>query len=210
MSDIRPIDAIAEPQPVRPVAQRLPGPQADDHHQPGHSNEQEEPDNQEANPAAFLAQQAYQQQTHQTPSATPALLAQDLMTSPVISLPSGSTLLEAWAMMKRKGIHHLPVTAADGTLAGLVSDRELLPYAHELESSDSPGPSARHTVAQVMSIRPLFGTPTTELRAIARIMLDECVSAVPILDNAHHPIGILTTTDILRAIVHRSPIELWT
>jgi acetoin utilization protein AcuB len=79
------------------------------------------------NHAARLAQQAYQQQVHQVPTPNPALLAQDIMTSPVTWLPSDSTLLEAWTMMNRKGIHHLPVTSVHGTLVGMISNHDLLP-----------------------------------------------------------------------------------
>ena len=207
MSIIRAVDGIVETHPALPVSPRPPATQADADNRRDRSKEQER---QAANHTALLAQQAYQQQAHQTPAPKPALLAQDLMTSPVTWLPSDSTLLEAWMVMKRKGIHHLPVTSMHGALVGLVSDRDLLPCAHELESSSSPGPSSEHTLAQVMSNHVLSAIPTTELREIARLMLDEYVSAIPIVDNSRHPVGILTTSDILRAIVHRNPLELWT
>ena len=207
MSIIRAVNGIVETQPAAPVSPRPPATQADTDNRRDRSKEQER---QAANPAALLAQQAYRQQEHQAPAPKPALLAQDLMTSPVTWLPSDSTLLEAWTVMKRKGIHHLPVTSMHGTLVGLVSDRDLLPYAHELESSSSPGPSIGHTLPQLMSNRVLSATPTTELREIARVMLDEYVTAVTIVDSFRHPVGILTTSDILHAIVRRSPLELWT
>jgi acetoin utilization protein AcuB len=92
----------------------------------------------------------------------------------------------------------------------MISDHDLLPFAHELESVKSPGSSAGQKLAPVMSTRVLTATPTTEIREIAGVMLDEHVSAVPIVDSARHPLGILTTSDILRAIVRRSPLELWT
>jgi hypothetical protein len=41
-------------------------------------------------------------------------------------------------------------------------------------------------------------------------MLDEHEVAIPIFDSPPHPVGILAASDILRAIVHRSPLELWT
>jgi CBS-domain-containing membrane protein len=48
--------------------------------------------------------------------------------------------------MKRKRIHHLLVTSVHGMLVGMVSNHDLLPYAHELESSirqdRPPGTSA--------------------------------------------------------------------
>ena len=112
--------------------------------------------------------------------------------------------------MKHKGVHHLPVASVHGTLVGMISNHDLLPYAHELESVTSPGPCAGHKLARVMSSRVLSATPATEIREIGHVMLDEHVSATPILDNSRHLVGILTTSDILRAIVHRSPLELWT
>ena len=208
MPIIRAVSGIVEMHPALPLSPRPPATQADADNRRDHSKEQE---HQTTDPAARLAQQAYQQQVHQeAPAPKPALLAQDLMTSPVTWLPSNSTLLEAWTVMKCKGIHHLPVTSVHGTLVGMISNQELLPYAHELESVDSPGPSGKHKLARVMSSRVLSATPTTEIREIALVMLDEHVSAIPILDSSRHAVGILTTSDILRAIVHRSPLELWT
>jgi acetoin utilization protein AcuB len=207
MPIIRAVNGIVEMHPALPVSPRLPAAQVIPAGRDDRSNHQER---QDADHAARLAQQAYQQQGHQAPTSKPALLAQDLMTSPVTWLPSDSTLLEAWSLMQHKGIHHLPVTSVHGTLVGMISNHDLLPYAHELESVNSPGPSAGHTLARVMNSQVLSATPTTEIREIAHVMLDEQVSAIPILDSSRQPIGILTTSDILRAIVHRSPLELWT
>jgi acetoin utilization protein AcuB len=92
----------------------------------------------------------------------------------------------------------------------MISNYDLLPYAHELESVNSPGPFAERKLASVMNSRVLSATLMTEVREIAHAMLDEQVNAIPILDNSRHPIGILTTTDILRAIAHRSPLDLLT
>ncbi|MEK7350780.1 MAG: CBS domain-containing protein [Nitrospirota bacterium] len=206
MPIIRAVDGIVEMHPTLPVSPRSPATQAD----ADRRDRSKEQQRQTADHAARLAQQAYQQQVQQAPAPKPALLAQDLMTSPVSWLPSDRTLLEAWTVMKRQGIHHLPVTSADGTLVGTISSHDLLPYVHELESIDSPRPSAEHKLPCVMSSRVLSATPTTEIREIAQIMLEEQVSGIPILDSSRHPIGILTTSDILRAIVHRSPLDLRT
>ena len=207
MPIIRAVNGIVEMHPALSVSPRPPATQVASAGREDHKKEQAR---QTADQATRLAQQAYQQQAHQDIAPRPAFLAQDLMTSPVTSLPSDSTLLEAWSVMKHKGIHHLPVTSVHGALVGMISDHDLLPYAHELESVNSPGPSAEHNLAHVMSGRVLSATPTTEIHEIARVMLDEHVSAIPILDSSRHPVGILSTSDILRAIAHQSPLELWT
>src|SRR5262249_27135114 len=141
MPIIRAVNGIIETYPSDPVSPRPPATRVPSAGREDRSKSQE---HQTADPAARLAQQAYQQQVHQASEPKPALLAEDLMTSPVTWLPSSSTLLEAWTVMTRKGIHHLPVTSIHGTLVGMISNLELLPYAHELESVVSPGASAGH------------------------------------------------------------------
>ena len=108
MPIIRAVNGIVEAHPALPVSPRPPVAQVAAAGREDRSTGQER---QTDDHAARLAQQAYQQQSHQTPTPKPALLAQDIMTSPVTWLPSDSTLLEAWTMMNRKGIHHLPVTS---------------------------------------------------------------------------------------------------
>jgi acetoin utilization protein AcuB len=61
-----------------------------------------------------------------------------------------------------------------------------------------------------MSNRVLSATPTTEIREIAQVMLDEQINAIPILDSSRHPIDILATSDILHALAHRSSLDLRT
>jgi len=207
MPIIRAVNGIVEMHPVLPVSPRPPAARVIAADREDRSKGQER---QTADHATRLAQQAYQQQAHQDPAPKPALLAQDIMTSPVTWLPSDSTLLEAWTVMKRKGIHLLPVTSVHGTLVGMISNHDLLPHAHQLESVNSSGPFAEYKLAGVMNSRVLSATPMTEIREIAHAMLDEQVNAIPILDSSRHPIGILTTSDILRAIVHRSPLDLRT
>lgn len=158
----------------------------------------------------LAAQTAYQQQTHREHSPQPAMLARDLMTTPVVTLPSNSTLAEAWAMMQRRSFRHIPVSSVNGTLVGMVSDRDLLHHAPELITTANTGLSARRRLADIMTQRVISATPMTEIREIARVMLDERIHAVPILDPTRHPIGILTARDLLRGIATHGPLELWT
>jgi len=161
-------------------------------------------------PSLIAAQTAYEQQTRQEHSPKPALFARDLMTTPVITLPSDSTLADAWAVMQRKSFRHLPVTSLHGTLVGMVSDRDLLRHVPELITMGHGHQAAHRRLADITTSRVISATPTTDIREIARVMLDERIHAMPILDASRRPIGILTSRDLLRGIAHRGPLELWT
>lgn len=153
------------------------------------------------------AHNAYAQTQEESRSRKPVLLAQDLMKSPVTAITPDMRLAEAWALMRANGFRHIPVVSSEQRLLGIVSDRDLLRYANVLERSErAPLPD---NVGQIMTSKVLVATATTEVREIARVMLQERISAMPIINETHRPVGILTVTDILRAIVNRAPLELW-
>lgn len=160
--------------------------------------------------AALAARTAYQEHSRQEAGPKPALVARDLMTSPVTTLPSDATLADTWSLMQRKGIRHIPVTSLHGTLVGMVSDRDLLRHAPELITRADAGAASLKRLGTVMANRVISGTPTTDLRDVARVMLDERIHALPILDSSRRPIGILTARDLLRGIATHGPLELWT
>lgn len=61
-----------------------------------------------------------------------------------------------------------------------------------------------------MTTGAISATPETDIREIARIMLDERIHAVPILDSHRRLVGILSARDLLRGIANHGPLELWT
>jgi len=160
--------------------------------------------------SGLTAQTAYQRQSTPQPHPKPAVLARDLMTAPVLSLSSDSTLLDAWALMSHKGFHHIPITSIDGTLVGMVSHRDLLRHVPELVTAGDSRQASVKRLAEVMTSRVISSTPITEIREIARVMLDEQIHAVPVLDSVRRLVGILSARDLLQGIANYGPLELWT
>lgn len=198
------ISVIVETYPVKPTIQR-----------PAHVESVEAQGDQSHHPPLpdhphKAAHTAYQQQTEQDIQAKPVLLARDLMSSPVHTLSSERTASEAWAEMTRRSIRHLPVTSIHGILVGIISDRDLLRQVPELTATTSLNPATHRKLADLMTRRVVSAAPTTNIRDIARLMLDERIHAVPILDAHRRLVGMLTTHDLLRGIANHGPLELWT
>lgn len=131
----------------------------------------------------------------------PALTCADLMAQPVVGLPPEATLADARTLLTERGFRHLPVLGKR-VLSGLVSDRDLLRAAARGESDDTP-------LHDIMVERVLVASPTTELREAAVAMLRARVGCLPVLDGAGTPVGILTRSDLLRALEQRAPLDLW-
>ncbi len=197
MAIILAVNGIVETYPVKPVGP-LNGER--DHHDQHPSLDR----------SALAAQTAYQRQSLERPHPKPAILARDLMSTPVFSLPSDSSLLDAWASMSHKGFHHIPVTSMHDTLVGMVSYRDLLHHVPELITAADKRQASRRRLAEIMTSRVISATPVTEIREVAHVMLEERIHAVPILDHNRRLVGILATRDLLRAIANHGPLELWT
>lgn len=115
------------------------------------------------------------------------ILVEDYMTPSPESVEVSQTVGEARALMDAHDIRHLPVL--DGRmLVGVVTDRDVRGLAPELR------------VDEVMTAAPYSVSPTTPLEVAARHMarhkLGSCVA-----EEAGRVIGVLTTTDGMRALV---------
>lgn len=131
----------------------------------------------------------------------PALRARDLMTRSVHTLPADATLLQAKELMERYRIRHLPIVegSGQGSLIGMISDRDILRGILQLD-----GPVSAQMSRQVLS-----ATAETPIPEIAQALLSNRIHSLPVVGADRGLVGILTTTDILRALVRRAPIELW-
>lgn len=204
MPIIQSINGIVETYPVRPATPREPVVDAVDS-QAGNEQHQRAADR-----TQLAAQQAYQEQTRTTRLPKPAILARDLMTTSVVTLPSDATIIDAWVLMTRRSFRHLPISSVHGTLVGMVSDRDLIRHAPDLVIAGIESTTARRRLAEIMSPRVLSATPNTDIREIARVMMDERVGALPILDVDRRPVGIISKQDLLRSLANHGPLELWT
>lgn len=126
------------------------------------------------------------------------LLAEQIMSSPVVTLSVDDSASDALGLFKKGRFRHLPVINNANTLVGIVSDRSFIGL---LDHDKAVGELMR---ANIISAR-----PHTTIKAIAGLMFNERIGAMPIVKEGGELIGIVTRSDILYAIVKGAPIELW-
>jgi len=144
----------------------------------------------------------------QTRPAT--LVAQQVMTAPVVTLTPEATFAEAFDQFRTKSFRHLPVVSSSGHLVGIISERDILRYMAGLTAAYERQPAMdaeEARVDQVMIPRVLTASVDTEVRNIARLFAEHRIGAVPIVKNQLLE-GILTRGDVLAAVM-RHYMELW-
>lgn len=116
----------------------------------------------------------------------------EVMSKKVFSLDYDSSVLDALEVFKKEGIHHLPITK-EGVLKGLVSDRDVL----WLERFDL---TEHSTLKSFMTRMVLCCGEETPIDELAKVMVNEKISALPVIGKDSKLVGIVTHHDILRWI----------
>ena len=51
--------------------------------------------------------------------------------------------------------------------------------------------------------------PETDIRRVARVLLDTQLPGLPVVDADEKLLGFVSRSDILKAVVHDPPLDLW-
>ncbi len=131
----------------------------------------------------------------------------DVMTREVVTIGEEDNLLEVMQGMEQLQVRHLPVVDEDSKLVGLITQRDLLALASGalgatlLQASRERIVEENTFVAEVMVRDPITVKPETPLEEAARVMLEEKIGALPVVDDEGRLVGIVTQHDMLRLLV---------
>lgn len=130
---------------------------------------------------------------------------ESLMTRELLSTPASEPLVSALETMADERVRHVLVTDEAGKLCGILSNRDiaratLVDREHKLDLYQT-------TVQQVMTADPITISAKAPLAEAARVMLENHFNALPALDDAGELAGILTSDDLLYAVVQAGPLR---
>ena len=150
------------------------------------------------------------------------MFAMDIMTTNVITVSPETSVEEAYSQMKKHRIRHLPVEGLNGTIIGIVSDRDLRGVLVPLNVYGPPGPSGGGTqpgpvssdneedfsyhpsgvmVGGVM-VKDVFTVmPGTDMAETASLIYHHKIGALPVVDDEGVLVGIITAIDLLSLLI---------
>ncbi len=118
------------------------------------------------------------------------MIVSERMSSPVVTVPTDTDFQTALALMQRRKLRRLPIVDAKGALVGIVAERDLLLAATRFLQS-------RVEVSDIMKKRLVTVAPGALLKDAARLMLENKVGGLPVVENGAL-VGIITESDIFR------------
>lgn len=130
------------------------------------------------------------------------LIACQVMSSPVATLTTKTSLKEAWNLFQKTRFRHIPVVTTDKegkeTICGIISDRSLLYQGlWHLKNPGKISPSS-YTIDQFMVKEVVTALERTPVFEIAHLLLTHKIGCMPICSLDGELMGIITRSDLLR------------
>lgn len=133
--------------------------------------------------------------------------AYQVMSHSVLTLRPEDTVVAAWHLLAARGVRQAPVIEPARGVVGLISERDLLTVIDLV--GKTPVGALERSVREVMASPVICADPVTDIRRIARVLLETGLTALPVVDEAGGLAGIVSRGDILRATVADPPLSLW-
>ncbi len=147
------------------------------------------------------------------------MLAKEIMTSDVIVVNENATIDEVSKIFVDKNISGLPVVNQYNKLVGVISEGDLVykqkpvrpPMFINLfdglipidrkEFQEDMKRIAAYKVCDLMSKPPVYAYEDTPVSEIAELIIDKKVNRVPIVNEVHEVVGLVSRHDIIRGMV---------
>lgn len=139
--------------------------------------------------------------------------AGDIMTTQVVSVKKATPLKDVASTMAKYGVSGVPVVEEDGTIAGVISEKDffsrmggegtksfmsLLAACMEGKSGCPADPIKAETAENIMTSPPLTVEVHASLRDITNIFSEKNINRVAVVDKTNRLIGIVSRTNVIR------------
>ena len=111
-----------------------------------------------------------------------------------ITIRDDTVYWTAFDIMREKDLHHIPVVNENNAVVGILTRRDLKIAAQYFRE-------AQVEVSEVMHSPVVTISPGELLSVAAKQMIDNRIGGLPVLDTNDQVVGILTETDLLRALI---------
>ncbi|MBI4800710.1 MAG: CBS domain-containing protein [Desulfarculus sp.] len=137
--------------------------------------------------------------------------AQDLMTTPVVSVGAGDSLAQVAHAMAQAGVSGVPVLDEEGRVLGVISEKDFLKRMDPLGSQSFMGVVARclsqgacllaplleERAAQAMSAPAVSLGPQATLAEIRALFASRGINRAPVVDDQGRLLGMVSRADLL-------------
>lgn len=137
----------------------------------------------------------------------PVYYAKDIMTKDIFSLDNKTTIEEAYNFLKDNKITQAPITSFGKRMIGILNKKIILNLI--MDDIENIKNILNKKIEDIYLPEIITAEPLADVRSVVKVMLDFKIDAIPIVDEDDVLLGIVSKTDIVRAVAHLPKLQLW-
>ena len=131
----------------------------------------------------------------------------DIMTKDCIYIDEKSTIQDAYNVLREFKVGLMPVVSFGKKIVGTIDKKIILNLLmDDLENTKNV---LERKIEDIYLPQTITSDPLTDIRRVAKVMIDFKLHAIPIVDEHDILIGIVSKTDIIKAVSHIPQFQLW-
>lgn len=132
---------------------------------------------------------------------------QDLMSTNCITIDKYATIKKTYKSLSEKNISQLLIISSWNKIIGLIDKRFILDFI--IEEPENIKNMLNRKLDSIYLPDLITTDPITDIRRVAKVMVDFKLGAMPVVDENDTLLGIVSKTDILKAVAHLPHVQLW-
>jgi len=133
---------------------------------------------------------------------------ESIMLTNIQTVSMDNTLTEVKERLEDSGLHHIMVTDEDGTLLGIISDRDVnasvSPSLGTINETNRDRDTLKKKAHQIMTRDPVTIGKGTSVPAAAHRILTTPGSCLPVVDSENRAIGFVSWKEVMATLIEMS------
>lgn len=140
-------------------------------------------------------------------TSEPVYHVYDIMTRDCIYIDIKSTIQDAYDSLTEYKVGQMPIVSFGKKIIGMINKKMIL---NLLVEDIENGKHTLNKKLEELSLPDLItADPISDIRRVAKVMIDFKLDAIPIVDENDILLGIISKTDIIKAISNLPRLQLW-
>ncbi|MGA1931693.1 HPP family protein [Arcobacter sp. YIC-464] len=131
----------------------------------------------------------------------------DIMTENCVFVKSTATLKEAYEILKKNRVSQIPVVHENKKIYGLINKKIILNEI--MDDIDNSRLVIQKYVKDIQASELITTDPISDIRRVAKVMIDFRLDAIPVVNEEDVLVGIVSKTDIIKAVSNIPSLQLW-
>lgn len=132
---------------------------------------------------------------------------QDIMNTQCINIFKNQTVKNAYDALKEYKVSQIPIISDEKKIIGLINKKIILNLL--IEDLENVNEILNRKLDDLYLPQVITTDPITDIRRVAKVMLDFKLDAIPVVNEDDIIVGIVSKSDIIRAVSHIPKLQLW-